>query len=61
MTKLTDQGTIRAEFTSAYGVATQFGGLIVWEKTKVTSDDVERKLEATINQLPAAPKRPRGE
>lgn len=50
-----DQGYVRATFNASYGVAPQFGALVVWEKVAITSADVSRTEEATINQEPARP------
>lgn len=62
ITKSTAQeGYVRAQFTASYGIATQFGALMVWEKVEITSDDVARKLEATINQEPARPQAVEGQ
>jgi hypothetical protein len=62
ITKSTSQdGYVRAQFNASYGVATQFGALVVWEKVDITSADVSRTLEATINQEPARPQPAEGQ
>jgi hypothetical protein len=50
-----EDGYVDAPFTASYGIAPQFGGLVVWEKIQITSADVSRTMEATINQEPARP------
>jgi hypothetical protein len=52
-TNTADQGYVRATFKASYGVAPQFGGLVVWEKVDIASANVSRTEEATVNQEPA--------
>jgi hypothetical protein len=49
---------VTALFTSSYGIATQYGGVIVWERAEVASGPVSRRIEATITSVPAAAKEP---
>jgi hypothetical protein len=53
-----DDQLVRAQFSASYGVAPQFGALVVWEKVEINSGDVSRTMEATINQEPARPVAP---
>lgn len=49
---------VTALFSSSYGIATQYGGVIVWERAEVASGPVSRRIEATITSVPAAAKEP---
>lgn len=56
-----NEGYVRARFAASYGVATQYGGLVAWEKVEISSEEVSRTLEATINQEPARPQTSEGQ
>jgi hypothetical protein len=49
---------VTALFNSSYGIATQYGGVIVWERAEVASGPVSRRIEATIDSVPAPAKVP---
>lgn len=49
---------VSGDFTAAYAIAPQFGGLIVEETTRVVSDVASKKWHAVINRIPKDPALP---